>query len=76
MPIGIVCDALLRRKKLRLIEIRNAILQPNLVKLFESFKHVVKPTSNSPAIISISQFIFNMEKLIEKRLQTCNPSNL
>lgn len=39
------------------MQIKKATLHFMLLKLFDNFKQVVKPTSKSPAIINIIQFI-------------------
>lgn len=57
VPIGKVCVALFNRIKLKVMEIKKPMLHFTLVKLFESFKQVVKPTSKKPAIINIIQFM-------------------
>ncbi len=57
VPIGKVCEALFRSRKLKVMQMKNPILHFTWVKLFESFKHVVKPTSKRPAMIKMIQFI-------------------
>jgi len=57
VPIGKVCEALFNSIKLRAMHIKKPMLHFKLLKLFESFKHVVKPTSKRPAIIKIIQFM-------------------
>lgn len=51
--------ALFSNKKLKVILIKNPIVQGVFLKLSDSFKQVVKLTSNRPAIININQFIAN-----------------
>src|SRR5688572_25449998 len=62
VPIGIVCMALFSRKKLIEMQIKKPTLHFQLLKLSESFRQVVKPTSNSPAIMRISQAILIIRK--------------
>ena len=59
VPIGKVCTALLRSKKLKLMQIKKPILQFSLVKFWDSFKHVVNPTSNNPPRMRKNQAILS-----------------
>ena len=57
VPIGKVWVALLSSTKLIVMHTKNATLHLIFEKLFDNLRQVVKPTSKSPAMIKIIQFI-------------------
>ena len=73
VPIGIVCMALFRRKKLKEIQIKKPILQPMCLKLLENLRQVVNPTSKMPARISISQFMSAKLSFYKVIVPSCSP---